>query len=197
MRLDDVSSYIQRGKSPKYSDINEVPVIAQKCVQWRGFELFKAKFINPETLSSYAEERFVRDGDLLWNSTGLGTLGRIIIFRDHFKEQYPKIVADSHVTVIRPLQSHMKSDFIFALLAGAMVQSEIENMSSGSTKQMELATSTVKSHLIPIPPLAEQQRIVKKVDELMVWCDELETLLQTQQETATRFAAAIAQQGSD
>jgi len=36
---------------------------------------------------------------------------------------------------------------------------------------------------------------VAKVDELMAWCDELETLLQTQSATATRFAAAIAQQG--
>jgi type I restriction enzyme S subunit len=44
----------------------------------------------------------------------------------------------------------------------------------------------------PLPPLAEQKRIVAKVDELMKWCDELESLLQTQQETATRFAAAIA-----
>jgi hypothetical protein len=39
----------------------------------------------------------------------------------------------------------------------------------------------------------EQQRIVVKVDELMAWCDELETHLKNQQETATRFAAAIAQ----
>ncbi len=50
----------------------------------------------------------------------------------------------------------------------------------------------LSSQIFPLPPLAEQQRIVKKVDELMAWCDELEALLQTQQETATRFAAAIA-----
>jgi type I restriction enzyme S subunit len=46
--------------------------------------------------------------------------------------------------------------------------------------------------IYPLPPLAEQQRIVKKVDELMAFCDKLETLLQTQSDTATRFAAAVA-----
>lgn len=46
--------------------------------------------------------------------------------------------------------------------------------------------------LYPLPPLAEQQRIVGKVDELMAFCDDLETLLQTASDTATRFAAAIA-----
>jgi len=195
VRLDNLCDYIQRGKSPKYSEIEEIPVIAQKCIQWHGFELFKAQFIDPETIHSYAIERFLLDGDLLWNSTGLGTLGRIIVFRERFKENFTKVVADSHVTVIRPLQNFIVSDFIFALLAGALIQSKIENMSSGSTKQQELATSTVKSLVIPLPPLPEQKRIVAKVDELIKLCDELEELLKHESETAARFAAAVAKGG--
>ncbi|MDF7800301.1 hypothetical protein P4C99_12555 [Pontiellaceae bacterium B1224] len=41
--------------------------------------------------------------------------------------------------------------------------------------------------------LAEQRRIVAKVDALMGGCNELEELLQNETETAARFAAAIAQ----
>ena len=48
-------------------------------------------------------------------------------------------------------------------------------MASGTTNQIELNTSTVISHLLPLPPLAEQQRIIAKIDELMLLCDQIES----------------------
>ena len=165
-RLETVATYIQRGKSPKYSSIEEYPVVAQKCNQWSGFSLEKAKFIDPATVCKYGNERILQDGDLLWNSTGLGTLGRMAIY-DSSKNKYSWAVADSHVTVIRTRENWFDYRFAFAYFAGPSVQSVIEEQASGSTKQKELAQETVKNYLIPIPSLAEQRRIVAQLEAVL------------------------------
>ena len=162
VRLDDICSFIHRGKSPKYSPIKKYPVVAQKCNQWDGFSIEKAKFIEPQSISSYNEEYFLQDRDLMWNSTGLGTLGRMAIYY-MILNPYELAVADSHVSVIRPYKTHIVSEYLYYYFASNTVQSVIEDKSDGSTKQKELATKTVKAYLVPIPPFAEQQRIVQKI----------------------------------
>jgi type I site-specific deoxyribonuclease chain S len=172
VRLNDITSYIQRGKSPKYSNIPMYPVIAQKCNQWSGFSIDLAKFIAPETVNSYQEERLLRDGDLMWNSTGLGTLGRLAIYSEN-KNPYGWAVADSHVTVIRVLSGFINYHFIYNFLSSPIVQSVIEEKASGSTKQKELLTKTIKEYLIPLPPLSEQSRIVDKIEQSINIIDAL------------------------
>ena len=164
VRLDDICSFIHRGKSPKYSLIKKYPVVAQKCNQWSGFSIEKAKFIEPQSFSSYKEEYILQDKDLMWNSTGLGTLGRIAIYYKRLNP-YELAVADSHVTAIRPYK-YVVSEYLYYYFASNTVQSVIEDKSDGSTKQKELSTKTVKSYLVPLPPMEEQKRIVEKVEEL-------------------------------
>ena len=165
-RLNDVCSYIQRGKSPVYSEIKKYPVIAQKCNQWSGFSIEKAQFIAPDTVAKYSDERLLQEKDLLWNSTGLGTLGRMAVY-SLAKNPYGWAVADSHVTVIRPFQLFMNSFFLYAYFSSPTVQSVIEDKSEGSTKQKELYVDTVKTYLIPVPPHSEQNRITARIDSVL------------------------------
>jgi len=188
VRIGSISSYVQRGKGPKYVEKSIYPVISQKCVQWSGFDISKARFIDPDSISSYEDIRFLKPGDLLWNSTGTGTVGRVNVY-DMGDVIFKKIVADSHVTVVRPLFTNSK--YVALWISSPIVQNEIEGMAAGSTNQVELNISTVVFHLLPLPPLAEQKRIVEKVDRLMALCDKLETALTTSRDKAASLAASI------
>ena len=187
-RLGCISSYIQRGKSPKYCDINEIPVISQKCIQWNGFNPEVVRFIAPTSLENYSEDRFVRYGDILWNSTGTGTIGRVNIYKNELAN-YPRIVTDSHVTVVRPFK--VISDYVAYYLRHPRIQSQIENMAFGTTNQIELNTSTIINQIMPLPPLAEQQRIVDRIESLFAKLDAAKELAQSALDSFKTHKAAI------
>ena len=191
VRLGDISQYIQRGKGPSYIEAPEIPVISQKCIQWSGFNKSVVRFIDPITLGAYQDERFIRSGDLLWNSTGTGTIGRINIYKDELIE-FKKVVADSHVTVIRLIGQC--NDFVLNYLMSPSIQNHIEENASGTTNQIELNTSAVINQVTPLPPLPEQHRIVAKIDQLMVRCDALEKLRnEREQKRRSAHTAALKQ----
>jgi type I restriction enzyme S subunit len=184
VKLDTVAEYIQRGKGPIYSEIKKIPVISQKCIQWSGFNKDVVKFIDPGSVAQYQSERFILNSDLLWNSTGTGTIGRINIYNDELHE-YSKVVADSHVTVVRTII--VNSEYILNFLMSPIVQNDLEDKASGTTNQIELNTTMVKNQLIPLPPLAEQKRIVVKIGQLMELCN----VLGQQIKDSTKKQAAI------
>ncbi len=170
VRFGNICSYIQRGKSPTYADYSVHQVVSQKCVRWFGLDLSQARFITSESLAKYEEVRFLRTGDLLWNSTGTGTIGRACLVPEEYEKK--KLVADSHVTVVRAIKTNYS--FLYRCIQSPYIQNAIENSASGTTNQIELNTSTVVNHLIPLPPLPEQSRIVARVEALMQLCDALE-----------------------
>jgi len=173
LRLSDACTYIKRGKSPKYSEKNEYPVIAQKCNQWSGLDMSRCLFINPNTIDSYSEDRFVCENDILVNSTGLGTLGRVGIV--HSTDLKLPTVVDSHVTIIR-CESFIMPRFLYWYLRGPYIQSIIEDISTGSTKQKELTTSVIGNMIVPVPPKQEQARILEKIDILLEIVNNLDDI---------------------
>ena len=96
--LEGVSSFISRGISPKYIESGGVRVLNQKCIRNHhiNYDLARRHDID---LKKVSEERFIRLGDILINSTGQGTLGRVAQVR---KEPDELTTIDSHITIVRP-----------------------------------------------------------------------------------------------
>lgn len=109
-----VTKEIKRGKSPKYADHGSVFVFAQKCnVKLGGIDISLAKYLDMSTFPKYPAEEHMIDEDIIINSTGNGTLGRIGMFHDSDRINDYVIVLDSHVTIIRSTSLLQRSMELF------------------------------------------------------------------------------------
>ena len=158
--LGAVCQFINRGISPAYLEHGGVAVLNQKCVRDHAvnFDLGRrhdaaAKRVTPE--------RFVRAGDVLVNSTGTGTLGRVAQLREEPPE--PTTV-DSHVTIVRPVDGLFCPEFFgYALVA---IEEQIQEGGEGCGGQTELSRSKLaETYRVGFPvDLKAQQRIVAILD---------------------------------
>ena len=162
VRLGDLSiKEIKRGKSPTYAAKSNVLVFAQKCnVKAGGINMGLARCLDEAKLPSYPESEFMQDGDIVINSTGDGTLGRVGIFHANDNPQGLPIVPDSHVTIVRAPVS-IAPMWLFAHLK--TYQPYLEESCTGSTKQTELKPDVIRNLLIALPPSKEQTRIAEAV----------------------------------
>lgn len=158
--LSEVCSLIARGVAPKYVDGVGTLVLNQKCVRDHGLNYSLGRR-HDETAKRVSADRFIQVGDVLINSTGTGTLGRVAQVRRPPNE--PATV-DTHVTIVRPKPGEFDLDFFgYALIA---LEDQLAASGEGASGQTELARSLVAKFEIRYPTdLAEQRRIVAVLDE--------------------------------
>ena len=159
------SKEIRRGKSPKYIDESGILVFAQKCNnKHNGIDIDLALYLDESILGRYPADEYMQDGDIVVNSTGTGTLGRVGFYRTSDNNIGLPIVPDSHVTVIRGVSS-IHAFYLYAFMKAN--QRELEKKGEGSTNQKELKPLTLKEMLVPIPPFSEQKQIEIAVSEAL------------------------------
>lgn len=149
---------IKRGKSPKYTtESSNTLVFAQKCnTKYNGIDIGLAQYLDESILGKYPTDEYMQDGDIVINSTGTGTLGRVGFYQSSDNIKSIDIVPDSHVTVVRSY-NEVDSFYLYAFMKSN--QSELEKKGEGSTNQKELKPATLKEMLVPIPSISEQERI--------------------------------------
>ena len=187
-RFGETARYAQRGKSPTYADVSPYLAVSQKCVRWTGFDPALARPYASEAFAALPQDRILSAGDILWNSTGTGTVGRSTVLPE--SGDFGKMAADSHVTVIRTFPEVLPR-FIDAFISSPHIQQNMDDLTSGTTKQQELNLGTILELPLPIPPLAEQERIVAKLDEVLPLIDQLAELEREREYLDREFAKAI------
>lgn len=184
----DLCTYIQRGKSPKYTEQSSLPVINQKCIRWNELQTQYLKFIDPIQFQSWTKERHVQPMDILWNSTGTGTIGRAYLYKG---TELSDAVVDSHVTILRANPVKVLPHFLFLYIQSPFVQQKIEKMQSGSTNQVELARKEIQNISISLPSLPEQKAIVKKIENAFAFADKAQAAIIGALEQAKQLKQSI------
>ena len=189
--LNALCRYIQRGKSPKYITYSALPVINQKCIRWKELQIQYLKFIDPIQFGSWIRERHVQPMDILWNSTGTGTIGRAYLYQG---TELTDAVVDSHVTIVRADVTKINPHFLFFYIQSPFIQRKIEKMQSGSTNQVELARKEIQNIQINLPSLPEQKTIVAKIETAFAAADKAEKAISAALEQAKQLKQSILKQ---
>ncbi len=189
--LGELSSLVTKGSSPKWQGVGYVERDA-------GLLFITSENVGNFTLRKldelkYVEARFkdveprsmLRRNDILINLVG-ASIGRSAIY--HLDEEANINQAVALVRMADPserpsleyLLKYLNSDLAVDLMLGSRV----------TTAQPNISLTDVVRFPVPIPPLAEQHRIVAKVDELMALCDRLEEARKEREETRDRLTTA-------
>lgn len=163
-----------------------VPFLRSQNVWNEGLNTEDIAYITSET-HQRMNNTVVYPNDILLNITG-ASLGRSIIFPDTYKEAN----VSQHVTIIRLINPHM-IPFIYLCIRSPLLQKTVWERQVGMAIE-GLSKKVLELFEIPIPPLAEQNRIVAKVDELMQICDQLKAKLKQSQTTQVQLTDALVEQ---
>lgn len=158
-RIADVCLQFSRGKTPSYVDYSEIRVINQACIYWDGLHLENVKYQNE---AKFKTENKLRDGAVLLNATGTGTLGRSYIFQG----QSGTYMADGHVSVFYTKDDVLLPRILQVFFSLPSTQDTIyANCVSGTTNQIELSKEKVGEVLVPIPNMELQKQYVGFVEQ--------------------------------
>jgi len=161
--IGDISAFINRGISPSYADDGGSIVLNQKCIRDQKVSFQLARRQNKQVPS----DKIVQFGDVLINSTGVGTLGRVAALYAEIQN----CTADSHITIARA-----KSDidiFYYGSLLTEL-QPSFERLGIGATGQTELSRASVSGIEVIVPPNDLQHEYGKNISSMRLLVKNLQ-----------------------
>jgi len=169
-RFIDITKVITCGiaSTPTYTE-KGMPFLSAKNVKPFRFLPKNHKFVSKELYKKITQNAKPEINDILLTRVGAGIGEAAIIDIDFAFAFYVSL------TLIKPFHCHLDSKYLLLYLSSPTgIMNSISNIYGKGVSQGNLNVNQVRKFIVPLPPLAEQKRIVSKVDSLMVLCDDLE-----------------------
>ena len=191
VRLGELTALITKGSSPKWQGVDYVSrdigilfITSENVGNYRLRKMDESKYVEKK-FNEIESRSILSFGDILMNLVG-ASIGRTALY-----DLYDVANINQAVALIRLVSNgaNLNKNFLLHYLNSSMA---IDLMLSSRvvTAQPNISLTDVREFPIPLPPLAEQHRIVAKVDELMTLCAELEDKLSTTTKTHRQLIEA-------
>ncbi|WP_205854470.1 restriction endonuclease subunit S [Pseudomonas viridiflava] len=192
VRLEQISTVITKGSSPKwqgveYTDnVEDVLFVTSENIGNFKLLLDSKKYVEKK-FNEIEPRSILKKGDFLMNIVG-ASIGRTAVFDIDALANINQAVC-----LIRAVPDSFSNMFLLIFFNSStcidyMYDKQVDNA------RANLSMGNIAKFLIPVPPYAEQHRIVAKVGELMSLCDELTTRLIDTQITKTYLADSLSEQ---
>jgi type I restriction enzyme, S subunit len=162
----ETASYVNRGITPTYVSDGGICVLNQKCIRNNTINYSYSRQ-HDHTKKNIDNNRRLQEFDILINSTGEGTLGRVGLI----KETPDEVIVDTHITIVRSGDLTSKLYLWFNLCTRT---SEIENLAEGSTGQTELGRENLGELKVTIPDMILQDKFSELVSPIISYSSKLE-----------------------
>ena len=163
--LQDIADYLGRGVTPKYEEGSGFYAINQKAN--KGSLLEYSQFKSLDSKLEVPDDKFAKWGDLLINSLGEGTLGRVHFYTDK-SDLY---AVDQHMSIFRTQKQHY-TFYLYQFLSSNYGQGLLDSLKKGGTNMTMLNISDLRQLIVSFPS-------EKELIELWNVCKPLFQLKQT------------------
>ena len=162
--------------TPKYHK-EGIPLITSKNLRSGDIDFTNIKYISEEDHRKISERSKVDNGDILFAM--IGTIGNPVLVNTEDEFSIKNVALFKNYP-----NKNVETKYILYFLKA--IKKQLKEEASGAVQSF-LSLTYLRKLLIPLPPIAEQERIVEKIDEIMAICDQMEAIFDGSSEVKENF----------